>query len=106
MRGGGKYRPYQKIVGAARVRGLRLAQVVHRLADPPAGVQAARVLGREAPLSQLDARRAHGERHIEAVVDKEGPRRVGGEAAGQIEGLQARARTPPAAEGSVPAPPG
>src|SRR2546428_4096702 len=106
MRGGRKYRPYQKMVGAARVRGLGLAQVVPRRADPPEGSKAARVLAGEAPVPQLDARRAHGERHIEAVVDKEAPRRVGGEAAGQLEVLQAGERAPARVEGEVLAPPG
>src|SRR2546426_10864698 len=101
MRGGRKYRPYQKIVGAARVRGRRLAQVVHRLADPPAGVQAARVLGREAPVSQLDARGADRERDVEAVVHKEARRRIGAEVAGQLEVLQAGERTPSRREREV-----
>src|SRR5437870_10863254 len=71
MGGGWKHRPYQKIVGAAGVRGLRLPQVVHRLADPPSGVQAARVLGLEASLAQLDPRCAGGKRHIEAVIHEQ-----------------------------------
>ena len=48
MRRGREHRSCQKIVGSLGTRGSRFVQGVHRPADPPVGVQAAGVRGREA----------------------------------------------------------
>src|SRR2546427_3498722 len=46
--------------------------------------QAARVLGLEAPLAQLDPRCAGGQRHIEAVIHEQAGGRPGGQAGGKL----------------------
>jgi hypothetical protein len=70
MRGGAVQRPYQKIVGPGGARGCRLAQVVHRLPDPPPGLEATGILRIETPGPELHARGSDRERHVETVVDE------------------------------------